>query len=121
MDSTQLKTQDDYNAKENWDKTVPTDKALQYREDWDAFLVELVKETPNNRCTDWKLLWRNPQQKWTSPGARVVQLGDAAHSLPTSGSGAAIAMEDAYSLATCLQLGRKSGISLAVRVHNHLR
>lgn len=32
-----------------------------------------------------------------------------------------MAMEDAYSLATCLQLGGKSNIPLAVRVHNHLR
>ena len=57
---TNSKTQDDHNAEENWDKTVSTNKALQYTKGWDAFLVELVKVTPNNRCTDWKLPWRNP-------------------------------------------------------------
>lgn len=32
-----------------------------------------------------------------------------------------MAMEDAYSLATCLQLGGKTNAPLAVRVHNYLR
>ncbi|KAB8229457.1 FAD-dependent oxidoreductase [Aspergillus alliaceus] len=113
---------DDHNAEEDWDKTVPTDKALEYIKGWEPFLTELIKATPGNRCTDWKLLWRNPQPTWASPKARVIQLGDSAHSfLPTSGSGAAMAMEDAYSLATCLQLGGKSNFALAIRVHNHLR
>jgi 2-polyprenyl-6-methoxyphenol hydroxylase-like FAD-dependent oxidoreductase len=101
---------------------VSTDTALQYIDGWEPFLTEILKATPGHRCTDWKLLWRNPQPKWTSPNARVIQLGDAAHSfLPTSGSGAAMAMEDAYSLATCLQLGGKPNAPFAVRVHNHLR
>ncbi|GAB1194231.1 hypothetical protein APSETT444_003474 [Aspergillus pseudonomiae] len=117
-----LTHRDDHNAEEDWDKTVSTEKALTYIEGWEPFLTELIKATPNNCCTDWKLLWRNPQPKWASPKARVIQLGDSAHSfLPTSGSGAAMAMEDAYSLATCLQLGGKSNLALAVRVHNHLR
>ncbi|KAF7627748.1 FAD binding domain protein [Aspergillus flavus] len=117
-----LTHRDDHNAEEDWDKTVPVEKALTYIEGWEPFLTELIKATPNSRCTDWKLLWRNPQPKWASPKARVIQLGDSAHSfLPTSGSGAAMAMEDAYSLATCLQLGGKSNFALAVRIHNHLR
>ncbi|KAF4168871.1 hypothetical protein CNMCM6936_000816 [Aspergillus lentulus] len=104
-----LTHRDDHNAEENWDKLVSTDTALQCIAGWEPFLTELVKATPGHRCTDWKLLWRNPQPKWASPNARVIQLGDAAHSfLPTSGSGAAMAMEDAYSLATCLQLGKSS-------------
>ncbi|RHZ67176.1 uncharacterized protein CDV56_109471 [Aspergillus thermomutatus] len=109
-----LTHRDDHNADENWDKTVSTDTALQYIDGWEPFLTELVKATPGHRCTDWKLLWRNPQPKWASPNARVIQLGDAAHSfLPTSGSGAAMAMEDAYSLAACLQFGGKSNAPLA--------
>ncbi|OJJ38125.1 hypothetical protein ASPWEDRAFT_56962 [Aspergillus wentii DTO 134E9] len=109
-------------SEESWDKTGPADRALQYLEGWDPFLTEMVKVTPNNRSTDWRLMWRNPQPRWSSPHSRVVQLGDSAHSfLPTSGSGAAMAMEDAYSLASCLQLGGKSNLALAVRVHNLLR
>ncbi|KAB8074419.1 hypothetical protein BDV29DRAFT_190994 [Aspergillus leporis] len=98
---------DDHGAEEDWDKIVPTDKALQYIDGWEPVLAEVVKATPNNRCTDWN---------------SVIQLGDSAHSfLPTSGTGAAMVMEDAYSLATCLQLGGKTNITLAVRVHNKLR
>lgn len=89
---------------------------------WDPFLAEMIKVTPNNCSTDWRLMWRNPQPRWSSLHSRVVQLGDSAHSfLPTSGSGAAMAMEDAYSLASCLQLGGKSNLVLAVSVHNLLR
>lgn len=52
----------------------------------------------------------------------MVQIGDAAHPfLPTSASGGTMAMEDAYSLASCLHLARKEHVSLATKVHNHLR
>ena len=41
---------------------------------------------------------RDPQQKWTSPAGRVIQLGDAAHAfLPNSSNGGTQAMEDAPS------------------------
>lgn len=67
-------------------------------------------------------MWRNPRDNWASPQKRVIQIGDAAHTyLPTSASGATMALEDAYSLATCLRIGGKGEAPLAVRVHNHLR
>lgn len=67
-------------------------------------------------------MWRDPQDSWVSPCGRVVQIGDAAHSfLPTSGAGATMAMEDAFSLASCLQLTERSNVPLALRVHNKLR
>jgi hypothetical protein len=66
--------QDDHGAEEDWDKIVPTDKALQYIDGWEPVLAEVVKATPNNRCTDWKLLWRNPQPRWISPKARSFSL-----------------------------------------------
>ncbi|KAK1455633.1 hypothetical protein CMEL01_04393 [Colletotrichum melonis] len=65
---------------------------------------------------------RDPQSKWTSPGGRVVQIGDAAHTfLPSSSSGATMALEDAFSLATYLQISGKYNISLTTNVHNHMR
>lgn len=71
---------------------------------------------------DFPLMWRNPQPKWASPGGRVIQLGDAAHTfLPTSGNGGTQAVEDATSLASCLHIGGKSNVPLAVKVHNLLR
>ena len=91
-------------------------------EGWDPLVTELIKATPNNQVLDWKLMWRNPQPQWASKGGRVVQLGDAAHPfLPTSFSGGTMAMEDAYSLATCLALGGKRDVPLATKVHNKLR
>lgn len=71
---------------------------------------------------DWKLTWRDRQPIWTSPGSRVVQLGDAAHTfLPTSGNGGTQAIEDAVSLATCLTEAGCKRIPEATKVHNLLR
>lgn len=51
-----------------------------------------------------------------------MQIGDAAHSfLPASSNGATQAIEDAVSLATCLQLGGKDKIPEAVRAHIRFR
>jgi 2-polyprenyl-6-methoxyphenol hydroxylase-like FAD-dependent oxidoreductase len=72
-------------------------------------------------------MWRNPQPKMVSPLGHVAQVGDAAHAfLPTSGSGAAMAMEDGYTLAACLDIAFQRGagkedIPLACRVFNLLR
>jgi 2-polyprenyl-6-methoxyphenol hydroxylase-like FAD-dependent oxidoreductase len=89
---------------------------------WDPALLALIKRTPGESVVDWRLLWRDPAPKWVSDCGRVVQIGDAAHSfLPTSANGGTQACEDAISLAACLSLGGKHGISLATRVHNTLR
>ncbi len=83
---------------------------------------ELVKLTPPKTIVNFELFWRNPQPSWSSPGARVVQIGDCAHSfLPSSGNGATQAMEDAVSLSTCLQIGGKENIPMAVRTHTKSR
>ena len=68
-------------------------------------------------------MWRDPQPKWTSPGGRVLQLGDAAHTfLPSSGNGGTQAIEDAVSLAACIsKAGSKQNVPDATRVHNLLR
>lgn len=85
-------------------------------------MTEIINATPNGTVLEWKLVWRNPQPRWASPGGRVVQIGDAAHPfLPTSASGGTMAMEDAYSLAACLQLAGKNDVPVATKVHNHLR
>jgi 2-polyprenyl-6-methoxyphenol hydroxylase-like FAD-dependent oxidoreductase len=67
-------------------------------------------------------MWRDPQPRWVSPTGRVIQIGDSAHPfLPTSASGGTMAMEDAFSLAACLQIAGKKDACLATKVHNHLR
>ena len=96
--------------------------ALQAVEGWEPFVTELIKATPNHSVLDWKLMWRDPQPRWASPGGRVVQIGDAAHPfLPTSASGGTMAMEDGYTLAACLAIAGKGDVPLATKVHNHLR
>ena len=67
-------------------------------------------------------MWRDLREEWVSPAGRVVQIGDSAHSfLPSSGNGASQAMEDAITLAACLQLGGKSNVPVAARIYNKLR
>lgn len=67
-------------------------------------------------------MWRNPKEKWVSSKARVVQTGDSAHTfLPTSASGATMALEDSFSLAALLHLSGKSNAPLALKVQNKLR
>ncbi|KAF5232510.1 hypothetical protein FAUST_8698 [Fusarium austroamericanum] len=109
-------------AEEDWAKATSIDMALQAVEGWEPFVTELIKATPNHSVLDWKLMWRDPQPRWTSPGGRVVQIGDAAHPfLPTSASGGTMAMEDGYTLAACLAIAGKQDVPLATKVHNHLR
>lgn len=89
---------------------------------WAPIFKELVKCTPPKTIVNFELLWRDPQPSWTSPKARVIQIGDSAHSyLPASSNGATQAIEDAVSLASCLQLGGKDNIPEAVRSHIRFR
>lgn len=114
---------------ESWVHTVEwpdvlsnIDKGLPSDQPWDSRIKELVKVIPPKTIVNFELFWRNPQPSWASKGARVVLMGDAAHSfLPASGNGATQAMEDAVSLATCLQLGGKQNVTEAVRTHVRFR
>lgn len=82
----------------------------------------MISTTPESSLVDFKIMWRDSQPTWTSPQSRIVQLGDAAHTfVPTSGSGANMAIEDAASLASCLQVAGRAETPMAVRVHNLLR
>lgn len=114
-------------SREDWGHTVEADEVLAsidhgHSTPWAPIFKELVKLTPPKTIVNFELFWRNPQPSWSSPGARVIQIGDCAHSfLPSSGNGATQAMEDAVSLSTCLQIGGKENIPLAVRTHIKFR
>ncbi|ORY66076.1 monooxygenase [Pseudomassariella vexata] len=116
---------DDGTASESWAENVTPEQvasALPDQDKWDPKVIEAVRNTPSGGIVRWKLCWRNPQPKWTSDNGQVVQIGDAAHSLlPTSGNGAAMALEDATSLAECLRLGGKADVASATKVHELLR
>lgn len=90
--------------------------------EWPEYMNRLIRTTPKDGIVDWKLMSRDPQPNWISPLGHIVQAGDSAHTfLPSSGNGATQGMEDAITLATCLQLGGKDNIALATKVHNKLR
>ncbi|KAK4998618.1 hypothetical protein LTR66_000974 [Elasticomyces elasticus] len=113
---------------ESWNNTIEADEVLKGMDEvrgtakWAPIFRELVKITPPKTIINFQLLWRNPQPSWASPSARVVQIGDCAHSfLPSSGNGATQAIEDAISLASCLQVGGKENIPQSVRAHVRFR
>lgn len=121
--------------KESWHHTVSSESVLQNMDKslasstapkWAPILKKLIAITPSDTIVNFELLWRNPQPKWHSPGARVVQIGDCAHSfLPSSGNGVTQAIEDAVSLASCLELAvklqGKAALPDAVKTHVELR
>ncbi|KAG6359082.1 hypothetical protein INS49_012602 [Diaporthe citri] len=109
-------------SSEDWAKPADPRDTLPFVEGWAPWINELIKVTPSDGVVDFKLMWRNPRESWVSPKARVVQIGDSAHTfLPTSASGATMALEDAFSLAALLHISGKDEPSLALRVQNKLR
>ncbi|MCJ1251524.1 hypothetical protein MMC30_008759 [Trapelia coarctata] len=116
---------DDGTSKESWTPDVDPEKALKALErvpGWHPAIPALVQTAPKGAIVHSPLLWRDLRREWTSPGGYVVQIGDSAHSfLPTSGNGATQAMEDAVTLATCLQLGGLRNAPLATKIFNLLR
>lgn len=113
-------------AIESWEPdTDPEDvvKGLLRVPDWDPAISALVRTAPKGAIVHWPLMWRDLRREWTSPGGHVVQVGDSAHSfIPTSGNGATQALEDAITLATCLQLGGgPRNVPVAAKVYNLLR
>ncbi|ORY57007.1 uncharacterized protein BCR38DRAFT_490451 [Pseudomassariella vexata] len=71
------------------------------------YAKRLISATPEGTIVDWRLMWRNLQSNTISPLGRVVQAGDAAHTLlSSSGSGASQEMEVASYLAVyCIRKG----------------
>lgn len=112
-------------AEESWSNGVGPEAVLDFTSKvpgWPEVANRVIKATPSGSLIDWKLMWRDPQPKWTSSGGHVVQLGDTAHTfLPSSGNGGTQAIEDAISLAACVAIAGKDQIPDATRVHNLLR
>jgi 2-polyprenyl-6-methoxyphenol hydroxylase-like FAD-dependent oxidoreductase len=111
---------------ESWEPDTEAEevvKALLRVPDWDPAVAALIRTSPKKGIVHWPLLWRDLRREWTSSGGHVVQIGDSAHSFtPTSGNGATQALEDAITLATCLQLGGSPrNAPLATKIYNLLR
>ncbi|KAL0944935.1 FAD binding domain protein [Colletotrichum truncatum] len=116
---------DDGTAQESWSETITGEEfinKLPDTETWDPLIIKAIRNIPENSIVKWQLCWRDPQTKWTSPGGRIVQLGDSAHAfIPSSTSGATTALEDAQSLAECLRLAGKTDAHIGTKVHELLR
>ncbi|KAF2154544.1 FAD/NAD(P)-binding domain-containing protein [Myriangium duriaei CBS 260.36] len=113
---------------ENWNATIDYDEVIdkmneeQVQRQWANIFKDLVRCTPPGTIVNFPLHWRDPKPTWTSPACRIVQIGDSAHSfLPASGNGATQAIEDAVTLASCLQIGGKQNIAQSVRAHVRFR
>ena len=110
---------------ESWSSLVDPETVLQTTAEidgWPDVANRVIQVTPKDRLHDYKLMWREPQPCWVSPGGRVVQIGDAAHTfLPSSGNGATQAIEDAVSVATSLRVAGKDHAAQGTRIHNKLR
>lgn len=116
------------NEAETWHQVIDAEEVLAQMDDiagptkWSPIIKDLVACTPPGTIVNFELWWRDPQENWYSPEARVVQIGDSAHSfLPSSGSGATQAIEDAVSLASCLQIGGVENVPQSVQPHRRLR
>ncbi|KAF1841293.1 salicylate hydroxylase [Cucurbitaria berberidis CBS 394.84] len=82
---------------------------------------EIVELTPESRLIDYKLVWRDPLKTWVTSSKRGVVIGDAAHChLPTSAQGACMAVEDAATIAICLQKSN-GNVPLALQVFERIR
>jgi 2-polyprenyl-6-methoxyphenol hydroxylase-like FAD-dependent oxidoreductase len=133
-------------ARESWDADVDPQEVVDVLRrarvssvdgdsDWHPVIEALVRTAPKGSLIHWPLLWRDLRRDWVSKGGRVVQIGDAAHStVPASAAGGTLALEDAITLASCLQLAAAAapgcspppctagvGVPLGTRAYNLLR
>ncbi|NKB59127.1 MAG: NAD(P)-binding protein [Alphaproteobacteria bacterium] len=81
-------------------------------EGWHEDLQLLIQNTET--CFRWGLFDRDPMPQWSE--GRVTLLGDACHAmLPFMAQGAVMAIEDGYTLAQCLSVGREDIPAALVR------
>jgi salicylate hydroxylase len=86
----------------------------QFGADIAAFLSD------GSAWTQWPLFVRAPSSKWSNGGPFIL-IGDAAHAMtPFGAQGAAMAIEDGWTLAACLHASREN-LSLAPAAFEQLR
>ena len=113
---------DTFDVNESWTLPGKVEDAMLYTKGWHPRLHEVMKVTPPNQIFDHKLAWRDPLPRWTSKHNRMIVLGDSAHPfVPTAGQGAGQAIEDAATIAVCLELAGKDRIPLGLQVCEKLR
>lgn len=124
-DNADISAQSDGHAAESWnnlrDASTIVEQLLKKATDWDPAVLDFLRQIPG-QVVDWGLRWRDPAERWTSDGGRVIKVGDSAHAyLPTAGNGAVQALETAITVAECIRIGGLEGIPWSTRVANKLR
>ncbi len=104
-------------AEESWSLEGDKEEMLGAFPGWHSSLHTLLAAT--ERCYKWAILDREPLPSWGE--GRVTLLGDAAHAmLPFLAQGGAMAMEDGYVLAECLDRGAED-VPAALKAYEGLR
>ncbi|KAJ0346294.1 hypothetical protein COL154_008285 [Colletotrichum chrysophilum] len=113
---------DDKESSESWSNIAEREhvvKWMNYFPGRDA--QALLDVTPIGKTIDFKLVYRPTIDTWVSKGGRTILIGDAAHAnLPTAGQGASQALEDAVTVAECLELS-KGDVKLALEAAQRIR
>ncbi|RVX73095.1 hypothetical protein B0A52_02221 [Exophiala mesophila] len=103
-----LESQD--RSREEWaalqeDKAALLQSMRSYhnKEKWPQLVHEATQNVEESTLSLWPFFKVPELQSWTSQSGRVLVIGDAAHAMPpTGGQGAAMAFEDAITLADVL-------------------
>ncbi|KAJ5341961.1 hypothetical protein N7541_011085 [Penicillium brevicompactum] len=93
-------------ASEAWMQPASVEPVLDCVRNWPAAskLNAVLSRTPPGACFNHTMLAMPPLRTWVSDKGRMVVIGDAAHPfLPYAGQGANQAIEDAASVAICLE------------------
>lgn len=115
---------DTSDIEEDWNLPGDIDDMLACVEGWNPMLSHIIRLIPPEVLVDYKLLWRDPVSKWVSDGGRVCLMGDSAHPhLPTAGTGAAQAIEDAATIGVVLEKVKTGVVDIptALRAYHKLR
>ncbi len=103
---------------ESWTERGDVDELLGYFEHFGEDCKTVLRAIPRDACHRWAIYDRDPISSWTT--GRVALLGDAAHPMPPYlGQGAAMAVEDAFVLATALH--EQPDVESAFSAYSELR
>ena len=84
-------------------KKMLSERFLEEKSSWPELVRELCRKTPAETLTSWPFFSVPHLETWSSLKKRVTVIGDSAHAIPpTGGQGAAMAFEDAETLAYVL-------------------
>lgn len=107
---------------ESWSFPGDLDDMIKCANTLHPDIAQIFTNIPKDTLIDWKLLWRDPIENWVSKHGRIALAGDSAHPhLPTSGQGAAQAIEDGACIGAALECGGKSEVPLSLKIFNRLR